>query len=64
MYLIHRDKYRLVEKMRKQRNRLQIKEQDKSPEKELNQTEINNLTNQEYKVTVIRTLAELGTRTD
>ena len=37
----------------------QIKEQIKTPEKELNKTEINNLSDTEYKTLVIRTLKEL-----
>ena len=36
LYLIHRNKHREAAKMRRQRNMLQIKEQSKTPEKELN----------------------------
>ena len=40
----------------------QIREQDKSSEKALNETEINNLPNKEYKLIVIRMLTDLGRR--
>ena len=41
-----------------------MKKQDKSSEKELNKTEINNLPDKEYNVMVIRTLLERWGRTD
>ena len=43
---------------------LQSKEQDKTSEKELNETEISNLPNKEFKVMVIQMLNELGRRMD
>ena len=46
--------------MRRQRNMAQIKEQIKTPEKELNEREINNLSNSELKTLVIRMLKELS----
>ena len=45
--------------MRRQRNMAQIKEQNKPPEKELNETEITNLSDAEFKTLVIRMLKEL-----
>ena len=39
--------------MRRQRNMFKIKEQDKSSEKELNKTGINNLPDKEYKLIVM-----------
>ena len=42
--------------MRRQRNMAKIKEQNKTPEKELNEMEIANLTDAEFKTLVIRTL--------
>ena len=42
----------------------QIREQDKSSEKELNETEINNLHDKEYKLIVTRMLTDLGRRMD
>ena len=46
--------------MRKQRNMAQMKEQIKTPEKELNKMEISNLSNAEFKILVIRMLKELS----
>ena len=45
--------------MRRQRNMAQIKEQIKTPEKELNIMEISNLSDVELKTLVIRMLKEL-----
>ena len=44
--------------MRRQRNMAQMKEQSKTPEKELNEMEINNLSDAEFKTLVIRMLEE------
>ena len=41
----------------------QMKEQIKTPEKELNEVEISNLLDAEFKTLVIRTLKELRTST-
>ena len=46
--------------MRRQRNRAQMKEQNKTPEKELNKMEISNLSDAEFKILVIRMLKELS----
>ena len=40
--------------MRTQRNMVQIKEQIKTPEKELNKMEISNLPNREFKTLIVR----------
>ena len=45
--------------MRRQRNMAQMKEQNKTPEKELNKLEISNITDTEFKTLVIRMLKEL-----
>ena len=45
--------------MRRQRNKAQMKRKDKTPEKELNKTEIANLSDAEYKTLEIRMLREL-----
>ena len=45
--------------MRRQRKMVQLKEQNKTPEKELNKTEITNLSDAEFKTLVIRILKEL-----
>ena len=46
--------------MRRQRNMAQMKEQIKTPEKELNKKEIRNLSNAEFKTLVIRMFKELS----
>ena len=45
--------------MKRQRNIAQVKEQNKTPEKELNEMEISNLSKAELKTLVIRKLKEL-----
>ena len=45
--------------MRRQRNMAQMKEQIKTPEKELNKIEVSNLSDAEFKTLVIRMLKEL-----
>ena len=45
--------------MRRRRNMAQMKEQNKTPEKELNKMEISNLSDAEFKTLVIRMLKEL-----
>ena len=42
LYLIHRNKHKEAAKTRRQRNVAQMKEQIKTPEKELNEMEISN----------------------
>ena len=50
--------------MKKQRNTAQMKEQNKTPEKELNKMKKSNLSHAEFKTLVIRMLKELmGTST-
>ena len=46
--------------MRRQRNMAQMKEQIKTSEKELNEMEISNLSDVEFKTLVIRMLNELS----
>ena len=45
--------------MRRQRNLAQVKEQIKTPEKELNKMEINDLSDAQFKTLFIRMLKEL-----
>ena len=45
--------------MRRQRNMAQMKEENKIPEKELNEIEISNLSDAEFKTLVIRMLKEI-----
>ena len=53
------NKHREAAKMRRQRNISQMKEQNKTPEKELNEMERSNLSDAEFKTPVIRMLKEL-----
>ena len=46
--------------MRRQRNRVQMKEQIKTPEKELNKVETSNPSDVEFKTLVINMLKELS----
>ena len=46
--------------MRRQRNMVQMKEQIKTPEKELNKMDISNLSDAESKTLVMRVLKELS----
>ena len=45
--------------MRRQRNVTQMKEENKTPEKELNKMEISNLSDAEFKILLIKMLKEL-----
>ena len=46
--------------MRRQRNMAQMKDQIKTPEKELNEMEMSNLSDTEFKILVIKILKELS----
>ena len=46
--------------MRRQKNMAQMKEQNKTPKKELNKMEISNLSHAEFKTLVIKMLKELS----
>ena len=61
LYLMHRNTHREAAKMRRQRNMAQMKEQIKTPEKELNEIEISNLSHIEFKTLVIKMLKKLRT---
>ena len=54
-----RNKLREAAKLRKPKNMAQMKEQNKSPEKELSKAEAVNLPDAEFKTLVIRMLREL-----
>ena len=59
LYLIHRNKHKEPAKTRIQRNMAQMKEQNKTPEKELNKMEKSNLLDAEFKTLFIGMLKEL-----
>ena len=54
LYLIYKNKDREADKMKRQRNMAHMKEQIKTPEKELNEMEISNLSEAEFKTLVIK----------
>ena len=58
-YLIHRNKHREAAKLKRQGNMAQMKEQNKIPGKKLNEMEIRNLSDAEFKTLVIRMLRDL-----
>ena len=62
LYLIHRNKYREVAKMRKQRNMSPMTEQNKTLEKALNKMETSNVLDEEFKTLIIRMLNEVTGR--
>lgn len=47
-----------------QRNKYQMKEQGKTPEEELNEVELSNLSNKEFRVMILKMKKELGRRLD
>ena len=61
LYLIHRNKHREAAKMKRQRNTAQMKKKMNTPEKELNEMEISNLSDAEFKTLVMRMFKELTT---
>ena len=54
--MTHRNKHREAAQMMRQGNMAQMKEHIKTPGKELNQTEISNLSDAEFKTLVMRML--------
>ena len=61
-YLMHKNQRRESRKMKKQRNMFHRKEQDKTSEKDFNETKISNLPDKEFKITVIKILTVFGRR--
>ena len=59
LYLIHRNKHREAAKTRRQRNMAQMKKHIKTPEKELNEMEISNLSDTELETLVTSMLKNL-----
>ena len=60
LYLIHRNKHREAAKTSRQKNMAQMKEQNKTPEKEISKMKISNLSDAEFKTLVIKMLKELS----
>ena len=51
-----------LDKMGWQRNVVQMKEQDKTPEEQLSEVEIGNLPEKEFKVMIVKMIQDLGNR--
>ena len=49
-----------IDKMKRQRAMSQMKEQDKTPEKQLNEVEIGNLPEKEFKIMTVKMIQDLG----
>ena len=54
--------HRKIDKMKRQRNLYQMKEQDKTPEKQLNEVEIGNLPEKEFIIMIVKMIQDLGKR--
>lgn len=63
-YLIHRNEHRELRKIRGKKKKyiFQMKEQDKTPKNFLNEMEVSNLSDKEFKIMVITLLTELERR--
>ena len=48
--------------MKRQRAMYQMKEQDKTPEKQLNEVEIGNLAEKEFRIMIVKMIHDLGKR--
>ena len=55
-------KYGKLDKMRRQRNILQAKEQDKNPQDQINEKEIGKLPEKEFRVMIVKMIQNLGNR--
>ena len=54
--------HRKTDKMKRQRTMYQMKEQDKTSEKQLNEVEIGNLPEKEFRIMIVRMIQDLGKR--
>ena len=48
--------------MKRQRAMYQMKEQDETPEKELNEVELGNLPEKEFRILIVKMIQDLGKR--
>ena len=56
--------HRKIDKMKRQRAMYQMKEKDKTPEKQLHELEIGNLPEKEFRKIVVKIIQDLGKRTE
>ena len=54
--------HRKIDKMKRQRTMYQMKEQYKTPEKQLNEVEIGNLAEKEFIIMIMKMIQDLGKR--
>ena len=54
--------HRKMDKMKRQRTMYQMKEQDKIPVKQLNEVEIGNLPEKEFRIMIVQIIQNLGNR--
>ena len=54
--------HRKIDKMKRQRAIYQMKEQEKSPEKQLNEVEIGNLPEKEFRIMIVKMIQDHGIR--
>ena len=54
--------HRKINKMKRQRAMYQMKQQDKTPEKQLNEVEIGNLPEEEFRIMILKMIQDLGKR--
>ena len=54
--------HRKTDKMKRQRTLYQMKEQDKTPEKQLNEVVIGNLPEKEFRIMIVKMIQDLGKR--
>ena len=53
-----------IDKMKRQRAMYQMKEQDKTPEKQLNEVETGNFPEKEFRIMIVKMIQELGKRVE
>ena len=54
--------HRKIDKMKRKRAMYQMKEQDKTPEKQLNEVEIDNLPEKKFRIMIVKMIQDLGKR--
>ena len=54
--------HRKIDKMKRQRVMYQMKEQDKTPRKQLNEVEIGNIPEKEFRIMMVKIIKDLGKR--
>ena len=52
----------MIDKMKRQRAMSQMKEQDNTPEKQLNEVQIRNLPKKEFRIMIVKMIQDLGKR--